>query len=261
MAALALGAVLLVLATLLRHGLVAGLFYAFVVEAMLASVPGTMQKYSVMFHVRSLHHGLTAGWLPDALPDAEGAGFLTLLQVDYSPPGEAALVLALVPRRSSPSARGGSRSATGHSEVARSPPPRNRTRGGGDPGRGPSVSAARSAPLGAALQALGAGLEEPGLVLVPPPAPGPTSLPRSLPGQVLRAPPVGRALHGAEGLLGRQHLHRLHHPLLEDPHDGVRDERGLRDLHVEVLDVGDLADVAKYTRGKSPLRASQRRIT
>lgn len=95
MAALGLGAVLFVLATLLRHGLVAGLLYAFVVEALVASVPGTMQKYSVMFHVRSLHHGLTAGWLPEALPDADGAGILTLLRVDYSPPGEAALVLAL----------------------------------------------------------------------------------------------------------------------------------------------------------------------
>lgn len=60
---LALASVFYVLTTLLKHGLVAGLVYTFVIEGMIANVPGSMQKLSVMFHVRSLHHRLTEGAL------------------------------------------------------------------------------------------------------------------------------------------------------------------------------------------------------
>jgi ABC-type transport system involved in multi-copper enzyme maturation permease subunit len=68
---LALGAVYYGLAALLRHGLIAGLIYTFVVETLISSVPGSMQKLSVMFYVRSLHHGLTEGALPVVPPEIE----------------------------------------------------------------------------------------------------------------------------------------------------------------------------------------------
>ena len=68
---LALGAVYYALAALLRHGLIAGLIYTFVVETLISSVPGSMQKFSVMYYVRSVHHGLTEGSLPSVTPDIE----------------------------------------------------------------------------------------------------------------------------------------------------------------------------------------------
>ena len=68
---LALGAVYYGLAALLRHGLIAGLIYTFVVETLISSVPGSMQKLSVMFYVRSLHHGLTEGALPVVPPEIQ----------------------------------------------------------------------------------------------------------------------------------------------------------------------------------------------
>ena len=68
---LALGAVYYALAALLRHGLIAGLIYTFVVETLISSVPGSMQKLSVMFYVRSLHHDLTTGSLPVVPPEID----------------------------------------------------------------------------------------------------------------------------------------------------------------------------------------------
>lgn len=76
MASLALGAVYYALAAILRHGLVAGLIYTFVVETLISSVPGSMQRLSVMFHVRSLHHALTAGALPVVPPEIEDTPLL-----------------------------------------------------------------------------------------------------------------------------------------------------------------------------------------
>jgi len=76
MASLALGAVYYSLAVLLRHGLVAGLIYTFVVETLISSVPGSMQRFSVMFHVRSLHHALTEGSLPVVPPEIEESPLL-----------------------------------------------------------------------------------------------------------------------------------------------------------------------------------------
>ena len=97
LSALALGAVFYTLGALFRHGLVAGLIYAFAVETMLASVPGTMQKLSVMFHVRSLFRGWTAGWLPRVEAEEEASFFFSrLLKVEDAPPGDAVLVLVLV---------------------------------------------------------------------------------------------------------------------------------------------------------------------
>lgn len=94
LAALALGAVYFTLASLLRHGLVAGLIYTFVVEAMISSVPGSMQKLSVMFHVRSLHHQLTEGILPEVAPPARTRGIIQAAeQTADTPAGEAVLLL------------------------------------------------------------------------------------------------------------------------------------------------------------------------
>lgn len=54
-----LGAVYYVLAALFQRGLIAGLVYTFVIEGLVGNLPGTIQKLSVRYHLRSLHHGLT----------------------------------------------------------------------------------------------------------------------------------------------------------------------------------------------------------
>lgn len=53
-----LGAVYYVLSALFRRGLVAGLIYTFVIEGLVGNLPGAIQKLSVRFHLRGLHHGL-----------------------------------------------------------------------------------------------------------------------------------------------------------------------------------------------------------
>ncbi|MHC5011836.1 MAG: ABC transporter permease [Planctomycetota bacterium] len=73
---LALAAIYYTLAALLKNGLIAGLVYTFVVEGMITSVPGSMQKFSVMFHVRSLHHRLTDEAMV-ALAEKSGEGGIT----------------------------------------------------------------------------------------------------------------------------------------------------------------------------------------
>jgi ABC-type transport system involved in multi-copper enzyme maturation permease subunit len=70
---LALGAIYFTVGALFRHGLIVGLVYTFVIETMVTSLPGTMQKLSVMFHVRSLHHALTADAFR-AMAEAAGEG-------------------------------------------------------------------------------------------------------------------------------------------------------------------------------------------
>ncbi len=57
-----LGAVFYALAALFRRGLVAGLVYAFLLEGMFQFLPGSMQKLSLMHHVKSLGHA----WTDDA---------------------------------------------------------------------------------------------------------------------------------------------------------------------------------------------------
>ena len=94
---LALGAIYYTLAALLKHGLVAGLIYTFVVETLVSSVPGSMQKLSVMFQVRSLSHWLTAGVLPAVPPPKRRSMFdLTARAIEDSSPTEAAVALLLI---------------------------------------------------------------------------------------------------------------------------------------------------------------------
>lgn len=54
-----LGAVYYMLAAVFRRGLIIGLLYTFVAEGVIAGLPGTIQKLSVRFHLRSLHHGMS----------------------------------------------------------------------------------------------------------------------------------------------------------------------------------------------------------
>ena len=58
-ATLAIGSVYYAFATLLRRGMIAALIYTFVFEPLFSSQRGAMQKLSMMFHVRGVHHGLT----------------------------------------------------------------------------------------------------------------------------------------------------------------------------------------------------------
>jgi ABC-type transport system involved in multi-copper enzyme maturation permease subunit len=55
----ATGAVYYALAALFRRGLIAGLVYTFVIEVLCGLLPGSIQKVSLMHHVRSLYHRLT----------------------------------------------------------------------------------------------------------------------------------------------------------------------------------------------------------
>ncbi len=59
MGVLVLGAVYYVLSAIFRRGLIAGLVYTFVIEVLIGNLPGTIQKLSIRYHLRSLHHGLT----------------------------------------------------------------------------------------------------------------------------------------------------------------------------------------------------------
>jgi ABC-type transport system involved in multi-copper enzyme maturation permease subunit len=56
---LAVGAVYYAFSTLLRRGMIAALIYTFVFEPLFSGQSGAMQKLSIMFHVRGVHHGLT----------------------------------------------------------------------------------------------------------------------------------------------------------------------------------------------------------
>ena len=56
---LAVGSVYYAFSTLLRRGMIAALIYTFVFEPLFSGQSGAMQKLSIMFHVRGVHHGLT----------------------------------------------------------------------------------------------------------------------------------------------------------------------------------------------------------
>ena len=57
-AALVLGAVYCTLGAIFKRGLIAGLLYTFMMEVIVAGLPGNIQTLSVRFHLRSLYHGL-----------------------------------------------------------------------------------------------------------------------------------------------------------------------------------------------------------
>jgi ABC-type transport system involved in multi-copper enzyme maturation permease subunit len=56
---LAVGAVYYTFVTLLRYGMIGALVYTFVFEPLFSAQSGSMQKLSIMYHVRAIHHGLT----------------------------------------------------------------------------------------------------------------------------------------------------------------------------------------------------------
>lgn len=58
-AAVAVGAFYFLVTTLFRGGMIVALVYTFVFEFLFAGTRGAMQKLSIMFHVRGVHHGLT----------------------------------------------------------------------------------------------------------------------------------------------------------------------------------------------------------
>ncbi len=72
---LALAAIYYTLGALFKNGFVIGLIYTFFVEGALSSVPGTLQQYSIMYHVRNLHLWFTDGVLPYVPPDIENQFF------------------------------------------------------------------------------------------------------------------------------------------------------------------------------------------
>ncbi len=95
LASLALGSIYYALGALFKHGLIAGLVYTFVIETLLSSVPGAMQKYSVMFHVRAVHDHLTAGVLP-VVHGPQASVELVPIGVTASSPGESVVTLLVI---------------------------------------------------------------------------------------------------------------------------------------------------------------------
>lgn len=57
--AVAVGSFYYLVTTLFRGGMIIALVYTFVFESLFAGTRGAMQKLSIMFHVRGVHHGLT----------------------------------------------------------------------------------------------------------------------------------------------------------------------------------------------------------
>ena len=57
--AVAVGSFYYLVTTLFRGGMIIALVYTFVFEGLFAGSRGAMQKLSIMFHVRGVHHGLT----------------------------------------------------------------------------------------------------------------------------------------------------------------------------------------------------------
>jgi ABC-type transport system involved in multi-copper enzyme maturation permease subunit len=104
-----LGTIYYTLSALFRRGLIAGLVYTFVVEGLVAGLPGTIQKFSVRFHARGLMHGLVDDAFAERSaavarildPDRQrslGEELAEMItgQVPYDPPATAALILAAV---------------------------------------------------------------------------------------------------------------------------------------------------------------------
>ncbi len=101
---LVLGAIYCTLGAIFKRGLVAGLLYTFMVEVVVAGLPGNIQKFSVRFHLRGLYHGLVDGPLGERSQDiqtkVDGVGsndlnpFVETLAWD--PPGTAIVVLLAV---------------------------------------------------------------------------------------------------------------------------------------------------------------------
>ena len=64
----ALGALYYTLATLLRRGLIAGLVYTFLIEVLLGTMPGAIQKAAVNHHARGMFHGWCDDWFQTNSP-------------------------------------------------------------------------------------------------------------------------------------------------------------------------------------------------
>jgi ABC-type transport system involved in multi-copper enzyme maturation permease subunit len=104
----AIGAIYYMLSALLKYGMIAGLIYTFVIEAFLAAIPGSMQRLSVMFHVRSLHHRMTDDVFADLSSRARAAierhgergnplqALNPSKRIEWDEPGQAVLVLLVV---------------------------------------------------------------------------------------------------------------------------------------------------------------------
>jgi hypothetical protein len=102
---MALGAVYYVLSALFRRGLIVGLIYTFVIEGIVANLPGTIQKFSVGYFLKSLYHGMTDAAFAERSEQVAritregrtiGEGITAALLIPYEPPGTAALALVAV---------------------------------------------------------------------------------------------------------------------------------------------------------------------
>jgi len=72
-AALVLGAIYCTLGAIFKRGLIAGLLYTFMMEVVVAGLPGNIQTLSVRFHLRSLYHGLLDAPFAERTRDVAGA--------------------------------------------------------------------------------------------------------------------------------------------------------------------------------------------
>ena len=63
---LVLGAIYCTLGAIFKRGVIAGLLYTFMMEVVVAGLPGNIQTLSVRFHLRSLFHGMVDGPFAEA---------------------------------------------------------------------------------------------------------------------------------------------------------------------------------------------------
>jgi ABC-type transport system involved in multi-copper enzyme maturation permease subunit len=101
MSALVLGAIYCTLGAVFKRGLIAGLLYTFMIEVVVAGLPGSIQQLSVRFHLRSLLHGLLDAGFAERSPDvakaveeqARSASNPLVQEVAFDDPLTAVLVL------------------------------------------------------------------------------------------------------------------------------------------------------------------------
>ena len=102
-AAMVLGAIYYTLAAVFKRGVIAGLTYTFLIEVMLANMPGNIQKLSMRYHIRSIYHGLLDPVFAESsrrveeISRGEATGpFSVFTQVEYEEPWTALLVVTAI---------------------------------------------------------------------------------------------------------------------------------------------------------------------
>ncbi len=99
---LVLGSIYCTLGAIFKRGVIAGLLYTFMMEVVVAGLPGNIQTMSVRFHLRSLYHGLVDGPFAEVSKDvaakvggtsSAGGSMMIVDAVPFDDPAGAVLAL------------------------------------------------------------------------------------------------------------------------------------------------------------------------